>query len=184
VPHVCRVVRDGERREVPVVELVPGDVLALEAGDAVPADARVVEAHEFAVNNAALTGESEPLARVPDAVAARTAPMDARNFVLMGTSVVAGTGKAVVFVTGAATEFGRICALAQQAPASKTPLQRQVATMARFVSAGALTIGAAMFLIRPTGTSVVCCGVARSRTSSPVNRSVEVARRSGAQDPP
>jgi magnesium-transporting ATPase (P-type) len=63
VPRTCRVLRDGERRDAPVSELVPGDVIALDAGDAVPADCRLVEANEFTVDNAALTGESEPVGR-------------------------------------------------------------------------------------------------------------------------
>jgi calcium-translocating P-type ATPase len=133
VPHLCRVIRDGERTEVPVRDVVPGDVVLLEAGDAVPADATVVEAHDLTVNMAALTGESEPV-RV--------------DRVHLGTTVTSGSGKAVVFATGAGTEFGRICQLTQDAPESRTPLQLQVASMARRVSAVALSVGAAMFIIR------------------------------------
>ncbi len=73
VPHTCRVLRGGERLEVPARELVPGDVVVLEAGDAVSADCRVVEAHELAVNNAPLTGESNAVGRTADPVAAPTA---------------------------------------------------------------------------------------------------------------
>jgi len=156
VPHQCRVVRDGERREVPVRDLVPGDLIVLEAGDAVPADGRVVEAHDLAVNNAALTGESDPAPRNSGAVPAGTPRLHASNCMLMGTTVTAGSGKAVVLATGAATEFGRICQLAHEAPVSRSPLQMQVASMARRVSAVALAIGAAMFLIRvPADTPLV-----------------------------
>ena len=152
VPHTCRLLRDGERREVPAGELVPGDVVLLEAGDAVPADCRVIEAHELAVNNAALTGESEPAGRTTDSVAGGTSLLQARNCVFMGTVVAAGAGKAVVVATAAATEFGRIFRLADEAPQQRTPLQRQVATMARRVGAVALVIGAAVFAVRvPSG---------------------------------
>ncbi|WP_381560478.1 cation-translocating P-type ATPase [Streptomyces eurythermus] len=155
VPHTCRVLRDGERRELPARELVPGDVVILEAGDAVPADCRLVEAHEAAVNNAALTGESDPVARVAEAVPPGP-PLEARNCVWMGTDLVAGTGKAVVFGTGAATEFGRIFRLTAAAPRQRTPLQRQVAGMARRVAGAALATGAALFAIRaPSGQPFV-----------------------------
>ena len=107
---------------MPVRELVPGDVVVLEAGDAVPADCRVVEAHELAVNNAALTGESD--AGRPDR---RSGGSAARLLWRRATacswapSVAAGTGKAVVPPPAAATEFGRIFRLAGEAPQQKTP---------------------------------------------------------------
>jgi P-type Ca2+ transporter type 2C len=151
VPRACRVLRDGERSEVPVRDLVPGDVVLLEAGDAVPADCRVVEAHELAVNNAALTGESEPVGRDADPASPGTPPAAAPNHVFMGTVTSAGAGKAVVVATGAATEFGRIYRLTEQAPQPASPLQLQVAAMARRVSTIALAVGAAMFLLRLPG---------------------------------
>ncbi|MCK8437272.1 cation-transporting P-type ATPase [Streptomyces sp. D2-8] len=155
VPHTCRVLRDGERREVPARDLVPGDVVVLEAGDAVPADCRLVEAHEVSVNNAALTGESDAVGRTAEPVAAGPV-LQARNCLFMGTDVVAGSAKAVVFATGAATEFGGIFRLAAAAPRQKTPLQRQVALMARRVAGTALAIGAALFAVRvPTGQPFV-----------------------------
>ncbi|MFD6324329.1 cation-translocating P-type ATPase [Streptomyces sp. NPDC058442] len=155
VRHTCRVLRDGERREVPSQEVVPGDVVVLEAGDAVPADCRLVEAHEVSVNNAALTGESDAVGRTAHPVAACPV-LQARNCVFMGTDVVAGSAKAVVFATGAATEFGRIFRLTAAAPRRRTPLQRQVALMARRVAGTALAIGALLFLVRlPTGQPFV-----------------------------
>ncbi|MYW42291.1 HAD-IC family P-type ATPase, partial [Streptomyces sp. SID161] len=155
VPRTCRVLRDGERRELPARELVPGDVVILEAGDAVPADCRLVQAQEAAVNNAALTGESDPVARVAAPVAPGP-PLQARNCVFMGTDLVAGTAKAVVFATGSATEFGRIFRLTAAAPRQRTPLQRQVAVMARRVAGVALATGAALFAVRlPSGQPFV-----------------------------
>ncbi|WP_079079080.1 cation-translocating P-type ATPase [Streptomyces sp. DSM 15324] len=155
VPHACRVLRGGERLEVPARDLVPGDVVVLEAGDAVSADCRVVEAHELAVDNAPLTGESNPVGRTAEPAAAGPA-LEARNCVFMGTDVVAGSGRAVVIATGASTEFGRIYRLAAAAPRQKTPLQLQVAVMARRVAGAALATGALMFVVRlPTGESVL-----------------------------
>jgi P-type Ca2+ transporter type 2C len=155
VPHACRVLRGGERLEVPARDLVPGDVVVLEAGDAVSADGRVVEAHELAVDNAPLTGESNAVGRTAEPVAAGPA-LQARNCVFMGTDVVAGSGRAVVVATGVSTEFGRIYRLAAAAPRQKTPLQHQVAVMARRVAGAALATGALMFAVRlPTGESVL-----------------------------
>ncbi|MFJ9865709.1 cation-translocating P-type ATPase [Streptomyces sp. NPDC101165] len=155
VPHACRVLRDGERQELPARDLAPGDVVVLEAGDAVPADCRLVEAQEVAVNNAALTGESDAVARVADPVP-QGPLLEARNCVFMGTDAVAGTGKAVVFATGAATEFGRIFRLTAAAPRQKTPLQQQVAAMARRVAGVALATGAILFAVRvPSGQPFV-----------------------------
>ncbi|MEU5120191.1 cation-translocating P-type ATPase [Streptomyces asoensis] len=155
VPHACRVLRGGERLEVPARDLVPGDVVVLEAGDAVSADCRVVEAHELTVDNAPLTGESNPVGRTAEPVPAGPA-LEARNGIFMGTDVVAGSGRAVVVATGASTEFGRIYRLAAAAPRQKTPLQHQVAVMARRVAGAALAIGALMFVVRlPTGESVL-----------------------------
>ncbi|HEX6501095.1 MAG TPA: cation-transporting P-type ATPase [Micromonosporaceae bacterium] len=155
VPHTCRVLRDGERREVPVRDLAPGDLVVLEAGDAVPADCRLVDAHELAVDNAALTGESAPVRRRAEPVSADTPPVQAANRVFMGTSVAAGAGKALVLATGTGTEFGRIYQLAARAPQPRSPLQRQVAVLARRVAAIALVIGAVMFAVRlPAGAWV------------------------------
>jgi P-type Ca2+ transporter type 2C len=116
VPKACRVIRDGERVEIPAQELVPGDLVTLEAGDAISCDCRVVEAHDFSVNNVALTGESDPVGRTDDPAAPGTDLTESRNIVFMGTSVVNGTGVAVVFATGLRTEFGRIYRLTAQLP--------------------------------------------------------------------
>ncbi|WP_225829937.1 cation-transporting P-type ATPase [Streptomyces sp. NK08204] len=150
VPHTCRVLRDGRPQELPARELVPGDVVVLEAGDAVPADCRLVGAQDIAVNNAPLTGESDAVGRI--AGPAPPGPLlEARNCVFMGTDLVAGTGKAVVFATGTATEFGRIFRLTAAAPRQQTPLQREVAVMARRVAGVALATGAVVFAVRVPG---------------------------------
>jgi len=112
VPHAARVLRGGELAEIPAEDLVPGDVMVLEAGDAMSADARVIEAYALSVELAALTGESQPSGRTAEPASAGIAAAEARDGVFMGTSVITGTGKAVVFATGL--------------PAKPSPLQRQV----------------------------------------------------------
>ena len=155
VPHRCRVLRDGRPAEVDVQELVRGDVVMLEAGDTVPADCRLVEAHDLTVNNAAITGESEPVSRTAEADTAGDA-LRARNCVHMGTDVITGMARAVVFATAQATEFGRIYRLTAAAPQQETPLQREVAWMARRVALTALAVGLLLFAVRlPTGQGTV-----------------------------
>ena len=148
LPHATRVLRAGRLTELSAEELVVGDLMVLEAGDAVPADGRVVEAHELSVDMAALNGESQPVGRTDQAVDVGTAPLDARNCVFMGTSVVRGTAKAVVFATGVATELGRVYRLTAEQPPEPSPLQRQVTDMARRVAAVAIAAGALLFALR------------------------------------
>ena len=121
VPHAARVLRGGELAEIGAEDLVPGDVMVLEAGDAVSADARVIEAHALSIEMAALTGESQPSGRTTEPASAGIAAAEARDGVFMGTSVTAGTGKAVVFATGLGTEFGRIYRLTAELPAEQSP---------------------------------------------------------------
>ena len=102
----------------------------LDAGDAISADCRLIDAHDLLVEMAALTGESRPTPRICDAMPQAQAA-DARNCVFTGTSVVNGSGRAVVFATGLATEFGRIYRLTAEMPSEDSPLQREVTVMAR-----------------------------------------------------
>ena len=148
VPHTARVLRAGQMTEIPAEDLVPGDVVVLDTGDAVSADCRVIEAHALSIEMAALTGESQPVGRTADPVDPGVARVDARNGVFMGTSVTTGTGKAVVVATGLSTEFGRIYRLTDEMPAEQSPLQRQVTDMARRVAAVAISAGALLFGLR------------------------------------
>ncbi len=118
VAPTATVRRDGAWREVPRRELVPGDVIRLSAGDLVPADARLLEARDLHVQQAALTGESVPAEKeAVDDAGSVPSPAEARNVVLLGTSVVSGTASAVIVTTGATTAFGDIVArLAARAP--------------------------------------------------------------------
>ena len=110
VATTATVLRDGTKQDIEVAELVPGDVVALTAGDVVPADARVIGSKDFFVDQSALTGESFPVEKMaePAAVAGVGDTGKWNNYLFMGTSVTNGTATAVVFKTGAETEYGEI----------------------------------------------------------------------------
>ncbi|MFM8986807.1 MAG: cation-transporting P-type ATPase, partial [Planctomycetia bacterium] len=115
-----------------IVAIVPGDRIEIEAGDQVPADARLVEAFGLHLQEAALTGESEPVEKAPgDALAAETPLGDRRTMVHAGTVVAAGRGAALVVATGMRTELGRIAGLLERSPPETTPLQRRLAELGR-----------------------------------------------------
>jgi P-type Ca2+ transporter type 2C len=148
VAHTTRVLRAGRAVEVPAEDLVGGDVIVLDAGDAVPADCRVIEAHNLSVEMSALTGESRPVGRTVESANPDAAPIDARDAVFMGTSIATGSGKAVVYATGLATQFGQIYRLTAEQPEEPSPLQRQITDMARRVAAVAIGAGLALFGLR------------------------------------
>jgi P-type Ca2+ transporter type 2C len=120
------VLRSGDLVDVEARELVPGDLVVLEAGDRVPADARVVESINLQVDEAALTGESAPVAKQTDPLVPNAGVADRSNSVFAGTAVTYGRGHALVVATGMATEFGRIAHLLQTVETAKTPLQRNL----------------------------------------------------------
>ncbi len=131
--HAARVVREGEERIVEAREVVPGDILLLEAGDAVGADARLVHGAALQIAEAALTGESVPVAKDLLPLAPDTPLADRRNMVYAGTHVTAGRARAVVVATGPRTEIGRIAALAEAAEEPPTPLELRIAQFGRYV---------------------------------------------------
>ncbi|NIR42791.1 MAG: HAD-IC family P-type ATPase [Gemmatimonadetes bacterium] len=129
------VVRDGAVRTIDAWELVPGDIVVLEAGMSVPADARLIAATELRVNEAPLTGESMPVAKSIEAVAdedGRPTPLaERRSMVYKGTLVAAGSGRAVVAATGAGTEIGHLSKLVEETEAVETPLERRLEALGR-----------------------------------------------------
>ena len=130
-----RVVRGGERASLPTVEIVPGDVIELEAGDRIPADARLVwHTPNFAVQEAGLTGESTPVLKTPRALDEAEIPLaDRANMLYMGTAVVAGKARALVVETGMATELGRIAGLIQSIDSESTPLQKRLEQFGKWI---------------------------------------------------
>ena len=133
---VARVRRDGQVLEVDIDGLVPGDVVLVEAGNRVPADARVVSAASLEIEEAALTGESLPVAKQPDPVPGEDVPLGDRTcMAYMNTSVTRGRGELVVTATGMDTEIGHIAGLLAGTEAEKTPLQRQLDGLSKVIAA-------------------------------------------------
>lgn len=121
------VLRDGEEVEVPARDLVPGDVILLRAGDKIPADARLIEAVNLQIEEAALTGESVPVEKHAAPLAGGEAPLgDRKNIAYAGTTASYGRGRAVVVATGMNTEFGKIAQMLQTVETGKTPLQENL----------------------------------------------------------
>ncbi|MEI8573854.1 cation-translocating P-type ATPase [Methylomonas sp. LW13] len=131
-PH-CRVIRDGHSLVVTTSEVVPGDLLLLEAGDLVAADARLIQASVFRVNEAPLTGESQAVPKFTVSLVLDTPLAERRNMVFLGTSVTSGSARAVVVNTGMETELGRIAKLLESAESGETPLQRQLERVGRLL---------------------------------------------------
>ena len=125
------VMRDGVLQEILAEDLVPGDIVIIEAGDIVSADIRLVEAAKLQVDEAALTGESMPVRKSIDALAAETPMMEQANMLFRGTAITRGTGRGVVVQTGLSTELGRISTMVSEAEAQHTPLEKRLNTMAR-----------------------------------------------------
>lgn len=123
VATTATVIRDGVRKEIPISKVVPGDIILLTAGDLVPADARVLSAKDFFVDQSALTGESFPVEKLPGQLSSKGSIQEWKNFIFMGTSVVNGSCTAVVVRTGNNTEFGRI-AKSLLKPAPETEFQK------------------------------------------------------------
>ena len=131
VPNV-RVQRDGTVQEISARDLVPGDILQLEAGNVLPADVRLLEAVNLRVQEAALTGESEPVEKQTAALSDEDLPLgDRRNMAYMGTIVTQGRGRALVVATGMQTELGKIADLIQQSGSDETPLQKRLDSLGK-----------------------------------------------------
>jgi len=151
VPANAKVVREGEVTIVPAAELVPGDLIQLEEGDSISADARLIRQYEMSTINIALTGESDAVRKTADPILEENlATINMPNLVFMGTSVASGTGQAVVFATGLETEFGKIFKLTAGVSEEKSPLQREIDLMARTVSIIAVICGVLLFFMGKT----------------------------------
>ncbi len=144
----ARVVRDGATRMVPARELVPGDVVLLEAGNYVPADVRLVEAVNLRVEEASLTGESVPVEKQAGAAVESEAPLgDRLTMAYSGTMAVFGRGRGVVVETGMRTQIGLIAEMLQEEEHEDTPLQKKLAQLGRWLGIAALVICALVFLV-------------------------------------
>ena len=140
------VLRDGNVVTVPALEVVPGDVVLLEAGNMVPADLRLIEVEEMEADESALTGESQPVAKVEDCFAEIDLPLgDRRNMAFKSSMITRGRGKGVVVATGAEAEIGRIASLLRGEEGVKTPLQIRLARFGRYLALAVLAICAVVF---------------------------------------
>jgi Ca2+-transporting ATPase len=149
VPRNAKVLRDGQIKHVPVADVVPGDLITLEEGDKVPADARVVKCYEFSVDNSMLTGESDPQKRMASELTEGDSAdlYKCHNLIFAGTTVASGSSIAIVLRTGAGTEFGRIVSMAQSISEPPSPLQKELDGTARLNFAVAITVGILFLLV-------------------------------------
>ena len=146
----AHVIRDGEPRRAAAADLVPGDIIVLEEGDTVPADARVIQTTALQTAEAGLTGESLPVSKDIAPIAGDMSLGDRDNMVFSGTAVTYGHGRAVVVATGMHTEMGRIAGMLQDAPTETTPLQKELDRLGKMLGAIVAVIAVVM-----TGTIIV-----------------------------
>jgi len=140
----ANVVRDGERQSVLAAGLVPGDIVLLEEGDTIPADARLIRSTALQTSEAALTGESLPVSKDTAAIPSAAGLGDRRNMVFSGTVATHGRGSAVVTATGMLTEMGRIAGMLEEAPDESTPLQKELGRVGRLLGIVVIAIAAVM----------------------------------------
>ncbi len=144
-----KVIRGGQRKVIASAELVPGDLIELEAGDNAPADSRVIWlTSNFSVHEASLTGESTPVAKTASALEGKEVPLaDRANMVYMGTAVVSGKAKALVVETGMRTELGKIAVMVQEIERESTPLQRKLEQFGKWIVYLCLLLVGVVFLL-------------------------------------
>lgn len=143
----ARVIRSGKIKEIPSEEIVPGDILILEAGDMVSADARIIENNGLMTDESALTGESHPVSKNTDKYAENTPVADRLNMVYSSSYVTGGRGKAAVTATGMSTEVGKIASMIDDSQDSETPLQKRLDNTGKILGITAIGICAVIFVI-------------------------------------
>lgn len=168
---VATVIRNGFIQQVPARELVPGDLMVHESGDRLAADGRIVEAYNFELEEAALTGESIPTRKLAEMSLTKDAPLgDRKNMLYAGTSITRGRGKSVVCATGINSEVGRIAGMIQEAGDDSTPLQLRLEHLGRWLVWGCLAIcllvvvvgilkGEPLFLMCMSGISLAVAAI-------------------------
>lgn len=134
------VIRNGSEKKIPSTYLVPGDIILLQTGDRIPADARIIEEFNLKVDESSLTGESVPAQKVTDALPAGTSEADRNNMVYAGTAVAYGRGKAVITATGMKTSFGELAGLLGTIERSRTPLQESLDKFGRWIGGATIVI--------------------------------------------
>jgi magnesium-transporting ATPase (P-type) len=148
LPSYARLLRDGEIQRILAEELVPGDVILLEEGDRISADARLIAENELRVNQSTLSGESHPVRKTGEAVLGEDlSRTELPNIIFAGTTVAAGTGRALIFATGMNTEFGKIAHLTQTVGEELSPLQKEMGRVTKIVTILATSIGVFFFVL-------------------------------------
>ncbi|WP_028401806.1 cation-translocating P-type ATPase [Ectobacillus panaciterrae] len=146
VPPNCLVIRKGETVEISAENIVPGDLVVLEAGDRIPADLRLIQGWNLEVNESSLSGESLPVRKIAGKISEKEALSDRANMLYMGTHVTRGKALAVVVQTGKDTEMGHLMSLLNEESDGETPLQRQVTSISKTFMKGALAAGVIVFI--------------------------------------
>jgi len=137
----CILLREGTVRRSAADELVPGDIVLLEAGDLVPADLRLVEAAKLTADDSTLTGESLPVRKHTDPLLEDTVMLDRQNMAFKGTAVTRGAGRGVVVATGIRTEFGKIFEQVSKAESQRTPLEKRLDSLGEHLAWAVIVIG-------------------------------------------
>ncbi len=144
----ARVIREGKEKRIPSHDLVPGDLILLETGDRIPADARLVEAHGLRTDESSLTGESDSVGKTSARLQEEDLPLgDRTNMVFTGTHIVHGRGTALVVETGKHTQLGRIAEMIGEAEEEKTPLQKELARTGKRIALLCLAVCAVVFTL-------------------------------------
>ncbi len=149
IPQYAWVVRSGVERQILARDIVPGDIIVLSSGDKIPSDARIVKDFEIQTDESILTGESRPIRKTSESIAQgiQNAPHRLLNMVYGGTTILSGSGVAVVFATGMKTQFGQIADLTETVKDESSPLQKEMKKVTAMVTALALLVGALVFPI-------------------------------------
>ncbi len=145
LPSEALVFRDKKRIRIPVENLVPGDLIFLKEGDKIPADARIIETNSMKVDNAPITGESEPQLRKN--IATHDNILESRNVLFSGTLIQTGNGKAIVYGTGMNTQIGKIVKLTKETKKISSPLHKELNHFIKIISKIAIILGVVFFLI-------------------------------------
>jgi magnesium-transporting ATPase (P-type) len=163
IPSYARVIRDGTENRINSENIVPGDIIVLEEGDNISADARLIEANELRVDNSVFSGETKPTYKMSNGFKDGEGFLwtELPNLVFAGTSVASGGGKAVVVATGMSTEIGKIAFLTQTVKESLSPLQKEINRLTRVITLIAIAMGFVFFFIGTyfTRMSFAACAI-------------------------
>ena len=147
LPSYVRVMRDNQEKQILAEDIVPGDIMLLQEGDKISADARLLDSSDLQVNQSTLTGESNPVRKTHDPVLREgLSDSEVPNMIFAGTSVSSGTAKAVVLSIGMETEFGKIAKLTQSMKEEKSPLQKELDKLTKQISIIAMGFGVLFFI--------------------------------------